>query len=281
MSQQRSAVVLGAGVIGRATANLLGSAGFAVFGEDTDPAALANFPGETHALPAGLDLICVCVPTPADEAGMSTEAVAAAMSRAAALATGSARATLVAIRSTLMPGMFRELTLPLAEAGIATCYWPCFARERSAVADELAPRAVVIGADEHSAVRATLSDWLGPLACPVFLLKPEEAELAKAGANAFNALKISYFNAVGDWATERGGDGDVVANAVLATAEGLWNPAYGTRPGPAFGGACLPKDLDALIAALTASRSPHGELLRAARDVNRSPNREQGREPGA
>jgi UDPglucose 6-dehydrogenase len=273
-------VILGAGVIGRATALLLAGVGFEVFAEDLDARALNGFPATAGELPAEVDLICICVPTPATEAGMSLAAVAAALERARTIAAGSAKESLVAIRSTLMPGMFRVLT-SRAGSDLAICYWPCFARERSAETDELSPRLVAFGADDFGAVQEVFARWLGSLECPVFLLNPEESELAKAGANAFNALKISYFNALGDWAQERGGSPAVVAAAVAAAAEGVWNPEYGTRPGPAFGGACLPKDLDAIIAALTADQSPHLELLFAARAINRSELRRDSRQGDA
>src|SRR4029079_7462281 len=169
-----------------------------------------------------------------------------------------------------MDGVVRETLAGPLGRGAALCYWPCFARERVAAEDEAAPRVVVCGV-ESNAVAGRVRPFLAPQGCDLRVMSFVEAELAKQAANAWNATKISYFTALGDWADALGGRGQAVADVVAAAAEGSWNPTYGTRVGTAYGGACLPKDLDALLAVAEARELPHAGLLRAVRAVNESP----------
>jgi UDPglucose 6-dehydrogenase len=65
--------------------------------------------------------------------------------------------------------------------------------------------------------------------------------------NAYNAVKISYFNEVHAICEALGIDSNLVGAAVARTAESMWNPLYGTRGGVPYGGACLPKDTTAFM----------------------------------
>jgi GDP-mannose 6-dehydrogenase len=259
---------------------LLQSLGWEVFGSDPREEAIGRFPGEPLGAAGDqpLNLIVICVPTPGEQGGLSVAALERALAFASTLAAASNVSPVLAIRSTLMPGTMETVVAPaltaVRERLAAVCYWPCFARERQAGADEIDPWAVVIGTDADAPVRQLFGDWFAQLTCPVSMVDWRTAELAKASANAFNALKISFFNAVGDWSAAAGVDGQQVADLVALAAEAVWNPSYGTRVGPPFGGACLPKDLDALIGWLRQSGHPHDELLAAVRAVNASPLRQ-------
>jgi UDP-glucose 6-dehydrogenase len=157
---------------------------------------------------------------------------------------------------------------PAGSYGLA--YRPSFARERCALGDEQAPHAVIFGYDGGVATRAALEPSVATLGVPARWVGFREAEMAKYGANLFNALKISYFNALGAWAGE-GADGRVVAELAAAASEANWNPGYGFRSvGKPFGGLCLPKDLEAFITHLAETGSPHSSLLEAVREVNES-----------
>lgn len=269
----RRAAVLGTGVVGTATAHLLRGTGFEVSGEDPRPAALAGFPGRVlNDGDSDWDLIVIAVPTATVDGVTDTGPLLSAVRKAVSLANASRRPPLIAVRSTIMPGTMACLVAPaLTGVQASLCYWPSFARERCAIADELAPRIVVLGTNDRDSVPSILGGWLGKLSCSVRLVTWEQAELAKVGANAFNALKISYFNALADWSREFGAAGQEVASIVALAAEGAWNPEYGTRVGPAFGGACLPKDLDAFRASLAAVDAPHIPLLEVVREVNNHP----------
>ncbi len=87
--------------------------------------------------------------------------------------------------------------------------------------------------------------------------------------NCYNAAKISFFNEIHGIAAAIGVDGDEIARVVVESAEAQYNPSYGTRGGYAFGGACLPKDLDGLIGFST-SNAIDVPLLEAVRQVNRT-----------
>jgi len=276
---RRRAAIIGLGNVGTATASLLESVGFEVFGADVLPDKVEEFSGPPLATSPepSWDLIAICVPTPVHLGSVVTDALEDALDHATRLALASPIPPILAIRSTLMPGMMATLVSPaiqpVARNVAALWYWPSFARERRAIEDERSPRAVVFGTPDAAAVHSLLGEWLATLTCPVHVVSWEEAELAKAGANAFNALKISYFNALADWASLVGADGQTVAGIVRFAAEGCDNPDYGTRVGPAFGGACLPKDLEALGGWVRESGSPHGSLLDAVRSVNEWPAR--------
>jgi UDPglucose 6-dehydrogenase len=163
---------------------------------------------------------------------------------------------------------------------VGACYWPSFARERIAREDELNPRLAVFGTDGREQTEALMRRCVPRHGCPVHVVGFEEAELAKHSANLFNALKISYFNAVDEWARALGGRGQPVADIVAAAAEGSWNPAYGIRVGTPFGGACLPKDLEGLLQELRRRGLPHVALVEAIGDVNAAVGARAAASPG-
>jgi UDPglucose 6-dehydrogenase len=76
---------------------------------------------------------------------------------------------------------------------------------------------------------------------------PVTAELIKVVHNAFNATKISFWNEMWQLCQQLGINSDDVATTVARSAEGSTNPLYGIKGGLAFGGDCLPKDIDGLI----------------------------------
>jgi UDPglucose 6-dehydrogenase len=273
------ALIVGAGHVGTATGALLRARGVGVTYLDADPSVMRSLTvaGEgilpAHPHSGRFELIAVCVPTPTVDGQMSSVPMRAALATCARFVRPKAF-TAIAIRSTLLPGTMEGVVRPtLREAapndGWAACYWPSFARERMATADELSPRLVCIGWDGDEPLRALFQ--------AVFAAGPKAlwtnfatAEFIKHGTNLFNAVKISYFNALDAWASASGADGEVVARAVADSAEGAWNPTYGIKGGRPFGGACLPKDLEAFICYLRANDLPHSRLVEAVQAVNDS-----------
>src|SRR3989454_4164979 len=121
---------------------------------------------------------------------------------------------------------------------------PEFLREGSAVRDFLHPDRIVIGADSGRARSLLLDLYQSSFACPIIVTSVTTAELIKQAANAFLATKISFINMVSDVCEKL--DVDV---ATVAKGIGL-DPRIGgdfLRAGLGFGGACLPKDVSALI----------------------------------
>ena len=274
------ALIVGAGHVGTATGALLRARGVEVTYLDGDRSVMQSLAaaGErilpAHRHSGRFDLIAVCVPTPTVDGQMSSVPLRAALATCARFVRPKAF-TAIAIRSTLLPGTMEGVVLPtLREAapndGWAACYWPSFARERMAAADELAPHLVCLGSDGDERLPALLQPVLASPGLEPLWTNFATAEFIKHGANLFNAVKISYFNALDAWASASGVNGQMVARAIADSAEGAWNPAYGIKVGQPFGGACLPKDLDAFLGYLRVNDFPHSGLVEAVQAVNDS-----------
>jgi UDPglucose 6-dehydrogenase len=141
-------------------------------------------------------------------------------------------------------------------------------REKLAFEDVLNPQSVVIGqcCPEHAAI---LQKLYAPLKCPVVLTKPTVSETLKVTLNSYLATLISFWNEINEIAIKLNLDTQELAELACL------NPRiskYGTEFfGSAFGGKCLPKDLDQLIdVSLKAGLNP--QLLEAVRDYNRTLN---------
>lgn len=200
---------------------------------------------------ADVSLICVGTPTAAD-GGPALDYV----QRVAAALGEGLRCTetyhVVALRSTVLPGVTRTMLGPALEAmsgrkagdDFGLVMNPEFLRETSAIDDFHAPPYTVIGElDARSGeVVAALYDGID---APTHRVALEEAELLKLGNNAFHALKVGFANEIGRFSDALGIDSHAVMNLVCADTKLNISPAY-LRPGFAFGGSCLPKDLRAL-----------------------------------
>jgi len=159
----------------------------------------------------------------------------------------------VVVRSTVMPGTVRGLVIPAIErasgrkAGDAfgVCFNPEFLREGSSVRDHYDPPFTLIGQDNDrdGDVAARL---YADVAAEVVRTGIEEAELVKYVCNAFHALKVAFANEVGVLARSLGVDSLAVMEIVCKDTKLNISPKY-LRPGFAFGGSCLPKDVKALV----------------------------------
>ncbi len=244
------ALIVGAGVVGRATGialrdwghevvlceqveqrreQLKDQDGFLVFSPETVPSSP----------PYGVALICVNTPTV--EGRVDLTAVKEACDQVESLLEerlhNLTNDTIVIIRSTVPPGTTKNL-----EEGkrFSVCHWPEFLRATSAVEDSLTPRIVVIGAERTWARDKVLA--LFPTSLSVITVDSITAELIKYANNLYNATKISFTNEMGKIAGRLGVDSNTVMQAVSNSAEAMWNPTYGIRGGFPYGGACLPKD---------------------------------------
>lgn len=158
----------------------------------------------------------------------------------------------VVFRSTMLPGTMEDMVLPLIEQrsgkrggvdfGIA--YHPEFLREGSAIADYKRPPRTVIGSmDARTAdlVASLYSDIDAPLVrCSL-----RTAELVKYADNAFHALKVAFGNEIGTICRATGVDSHELMRIFCLDTKLNLSPIY-LKPGSAFGGSCLPKDLRAL-----------------------------------
>jgi UDPglucose 6-dehydrogenase len=251
-------LIVGAGTVGRATGRGLGARGHTVAFADTDARTIAALRAGGHdAMTVGdiewanVDVVFVCVPTRADSTRSAFDDVLDAIDVVGAGVSHSDRRVTVAIRSTLTPGTADGLIVPRLEraAGgrvgvdFGFAVNPEFLRTATVDLDFDQPWVTVVGATDEPSGEA-IAALFAPFGAPVIRCTPLEAELIKIGSNCFNAVKISYFNELHALAIGMGADSDRVNSAIAAAAEGMWNPAYGTRGGTPFGGACLPQDIE-------------------------------------
>ncbi|MDE1164751.1 MAG: UDP-glucose/GDP-mannose dehydrogenase family protein [Pseudomonas sp.] len=199
------------------------------------------------------DLSMLCVGTPSKKNGdldlVYMEAVCQQIG--AALRDKTDRHTIV-VRSTVLPGTVKNVVIPLLEAasgkkagvdfGVATN--PEFLRESTAIQDYDFPAMTVIG--ELDALSGDMLEELyHGLDAPVIRKSIEVAEMIKYTCNVWHATKVSFANEIGNIAKASGVDGREVMDVVCQDHK-LNLSRYYLRPGFAFGGSCLPKDVRAL-----------------------------------
>ena len=273
--------VFGLGYVGTVSAAAFASRGNDVVGVDTSERKVEMIErGETPVVEPGLseliaaerasgrlrattdgeravaetDLSLICVGTPSrDNGSLSTDAlerVAATIGRG--LRAASSRHTVV-LRSTSLPGTAEEIigAIVAAESGLVAgdgfglAMNPEFLREGSSLADFLAPPKTVIGQlDEQSG--DPLEELYAGIDAPLHRVPLRVAEMVKYADNTFHAVKISFANEIGSICRELGLDSYEVIDIFLTDTKLNISTAY-LRPGFAFGGSCLPKDLRALV----------------------------------
>ncbi|MEA2901475.1 MAG: GDP-mannose 6-dehydrogenase [Actinomycetota bacterium] len=257
-------LVVGAGTVGRATGLGLAARGHPVAFADVDDRPLGALRAAGHRATAPADVawadvgvVFVCVSTRAADDGTSPFAgVLDAVDVVGAGLRGSSHRVTVAIRSTLTPGTTGELLGPCLERAASgelgvdfgLVVNPEFLRAATAAQDFERPWATVVGAADDQSGDA-IAALYQPFGAPLVRCTPLEAELIKMGSNCFNALKISYFNELHALAQRLGADSTVVNQSIAVTAEGMWNPAYGTVGGTPFRGPCLPQDVESMARA--------------------------------
>jgi GDP-mannose 6-dehydrogenase len=199
------------------------------------------------------DLSFICVGTPGDSNGrldlQYVERVSADIGNA--LKT-KGEYHLVVVRSTMLPGSTDRVVLPTLEEvsghrageGFGLAYNPEFLREGTAVKDFYNPPRTVIGElDERSG--ELVSSLYAGLDAPLIRTAIKTAELVKYADNAFHALKIAFANEIGVLCGGEGIDSHELMGIFVQDTKLNLSPVY-LRPGYAFGGSCLPKDLRAL-----------------------------------
>lgn len=155
----------------------------------------------------------------------------------------------VVLRSTVPPGTLercQKLFDDIAGTGVVhLAFNPEFLREGSAVKDYDQPPYTIIGTESPLAETA-VREMYCKVDAPVSVVKPAVAEMVKYVANGWHAAKVSFANEIGRVAKAFGVDGREVMNLVVQDTKLNISPVY-MRPGFAYGGSCLPKDLGALI----------------------------------
>lgn len=157
----------------------------------------------------------------------------------------------VVIRSTVVPGTIKQCVQIIEDIsgkkhgedfGVASN--PEFLRESTAIEDFWHPPYTVIGTTSSKS-EEQLTELYKDIDAPFFTLKPEESEMIKYANNNFHAVKITFANEIGNICKELGVDGHKVME-VVSSDHKLNLSSYYMKPGFAFGGSCLPKDVRGL-----------------------------------
>jgi GDP-mannose 6-dehydrogenase len=159
----------------------------------------------------------------------------------------------VVLRSTVLPGTTESCAIPALEQasgrvagqGFDVCYNPEFLREGTSVHDFHHPPYTIIGQFGSQGAKA-LSDLYENLDAPVLIVPIKVAETVKYANNAFHALKVAFANEIGNICKSQGVDSHLVMDIFCMDSK-LNLSSYYLKPGFAFGGSCLPKDLRALL----------------------------------
>ena len=271
--------IFGIGYVGCVSAACLSRDGHRVVGVDVDPAKVAEVndgaspirePGlepliaeqvragrlwattdvEEAVAKSALALITVGTPS-ADDGSVGTDAVelvTAAICRAVLKAGRSSYG--IVIRSTLLPGILEERLAPRIADASEGHVWlannPEFLREGTAIRDYDNPPYVLVGAADCHNAEAVLELYrsLAP-SIERIVTDTRTASLVKYACNAFHAVKVAFANEIGSLSRSLGAAGHEVMEIVCRDRRLNISPAY-MRPGFAFGGSCLPKDVRAL-----------------------------------
>ncbi len=199
-----------------------------------------------------LSLVCVGTPSAANGSQDQDALQRIALQLGAAL-RGKADGHVVVFRSTVVPGTVEEMLRPLLEResgkkagrGFHLCFQPEFLREGSSIRDYDRPPFTIVGAGSEPGLEA-LRRLFGHLPCQFLATSIRAAETVKYCCNNFHALKITFANETARLCEALGVDAFEVMDLVCRDTQLNVSRAY-LRPGFAFGGSCLPKDLRATM----------------------------------
>lgn len=272
--------VFGIGYVGCVSAVCFARAGHNVIGVDLNPIKVAlinagkspiveegisqliseavssgHLRATTHSAEAIMnsDVSLICVGTPSNPNGSLDLSHVKGVCKeiGSAMRTKDGRHVVV-IRSTMLPGTIESVVIPTLQESsskkvardFGICINPEFLREGTSLQDFYNPPFTLIGADEEdtsTSVRQLYAD----IDAPIFVTALKTAEMVKYVCNCFHALKVSFANEVGNICKALGIDSHEVMNVFCQDTK-LNLSAYYLKPGFAFGGSCLPKDLRAI-----------------------------------
>ncbi|HNW60093.1 MAG TPA: nucleotide sugar dehydrogenase [bacterium] len=207
----------------------------------------------TEPVVADRDLVFICVGTPSNANGsLHLGYVQRVCTEIGAALRGVRRRVTVVLRSTVLPGVAETVALPALEAAsglragidFGFALNPEFLREGTSVYDFYHPPKTVIGVFDPAAAEL-LAELYADLEAPLFRLAPGEAAMIKYADNAFHAIKVAFANEIGRLCKSFQVDSRQVMNVFVQDTKLNLSPYY-LKPGFAFGGSCLPKDIRAL-----------------------------------
>ena len=277
--------VFGLGYVGCVTAACLAKAGHTVVGVDVNAEKVAMIntatspivePGlaellrevvasgrlrattsSDHAV-ADSDVSLICVGTPSRANGrIDIDAVVRTGHSIGQAVAKRAEPHTVVLRSTVLPGTVEQHLVPAllegagGRAATRVAVNPEFMREGSSLSDFARPPLTLVGCGDPSTA-ALLRLLYESVQAPFVHTSIRTAEMAKYAANAYHALKVCFANEVADVCAALGADGSEVMRIFAMDRKLNVSEAY-LRPGFAFGGSCLPKDLRAFLYAARAA----------------------------
>lgn len=199
------------------------------------------------------DASFICVGTPsADDGSVGLNYVVSVCTAIGGAISAKSSFHSVIVRSTIVPGSMDGTCIPALEAAsgmvagrdFGVGYFPEFLRESTAIEDYYDPGLIVFGYKDH-VTRDILVEVNEKLPCEIHAVDLRTAEMIKYTSNCWRAVKITFANEIGNIAKAAGIDGQKVMKVLCSDAKVSMSP-YFMRPGFAFGGSCLPKDLRAL-----------------------------------
>jgi GDP-mannose 6-dehydrogenase len=200
------------------------------------------------------DLSLICVGTPSlPNGGIDLKFVSRVCEQIGLALRIHDGAPAIVVRSTMLPGSMREVVIPSLEAHsgkragseFGVCINPEFLREGTAVHDYFNPPKTVIG-EFSPASGDLLASLYEDMPGPLIRTDIETAEMVKYADNAWHALKVGFANEIGNICKALEVDSHRLMDIFCQDTKLNLSPYY-LRPGFAFGGSCLPKDLRALL----------------------------------
>ena len=208
---------------------------------------------DVAAAVATTEISIICVGTPSRTNGSIdlTYVTRVAEQIGEAIARKQTRHTVV-VRSTVLPGTTEEVVKPALErtsgktsgAGFGLCMNPEFLREGTSIRDFYEPPFNIIGAADAASAEPVRALYLG-IDTPTHVVPIKVAEMVKYACNAYHGLKVSFANEIGNICKALSIDSHEVMELFCEDTKLNVSAAY-LKPGFAFGGSCLPKDLRAL-----------------------------------
>ena len=260
--------VIGVGYVGLPTAATLAHLGHRVTCGDADPAKVAmlqrgevpiveehleelvregqaagnlSFVQGATAAVEDAEFVFLCVPTPQGDDGSADLSFVQAV--AAEISPHLAPGTIIVNKSTVPVGSTLVVERVLGRTDVQVVSNPEFLREGTAVPDSLHPERIVVGADDQGAA-ARVGELFAGTRAPLLITDAATAETIKYASNAFLATKLSFVNAVASLCEAVGAD---VRDVILGLGYDKRIGFEYLKPGPGWGGSCLPKDTRALV----------------------------------
>ncbi|MGH9966490.1 MAG: nucleotide sugar dehydrogenase [Pyrinomonadaceae bacterium] len=201
----------------------------------------------------GSEVSLVCVGTPSNANGsLDLQYVTRVCKEIGASLKSKSGRHIVVIRSTMLPGTIDSIVAPTLEESsgksvgrnFGICINPEFLREGTSLVDFYAPPFTLIGADDSGTADVVRQLYAG-IEAPLFVTPVRTAEMVKYVCNCFHALKVTFANEIGNICKALGVDSHEVMDVFCQDTK-LNLSSYYLKPGFAFGGSCLPKDLRAM-----------------------------------